>query len=289
MNSSDSAEELIKIYLEGVEFILRISGEASKNLIVFLIAMSKDNNQTKGKTRLTNMLKTGKELKIFTIKAENLKKFSEEAKKYGILYCVLADKKNEKIDGMVDIMVRQEDASKVNRIAERFNFAKVDTATIQKELEKKKQDTLKETQEDDKNEQMVDELLAESKEIEQQLEIESNTESSPSNIKSEEKNQLENSLNIKNKLEENNKFNYNEKKSVKKELEQIEKELDEKQEKSTEIQYTVNNRNVREKQKYKHLKKEQENQKPKHMKEPKHLNIQKSKKKRKNKIRERSK
>lgn len=289
MNSSDSAEELIKIYLEGVEFILRISGEASKNLIVFLIAMSKDNNQTKGKTRLTNMLKTGKELKIFTIKAENLKKFSEEAKKYGILYCVLADKKNEKIDGIVDIMVRQEDASKVNRIAERFNFAKVDTATIKKELEEKKQDTLKETQEDDKNEQMVDELLTESKEIEQQLEIESNTESSPSNIKSEEKNQLENSLNIKNKLEENNKFNYNEKKSVKKELEQIEKELDEKQEKSTEIQYTVNNRNVREKQKYKHLKKEQENQKPKHMKEPKHLNIQKSKKKRKNKIRERSK
>ena len=133
MNSSDSAEEVIKIYLDGVSFILRIAGEGSKNLIAFFIAMSKENNQTKGKTRLTNMLKTGKELKIFTIKAENLKKFSQEAKKYGVLYCVLADKKNEKIDGMVDIMVRQEDATKVNRIAERFNFINLNTATIEKE------------------------------------------------------------------------------------------------------------------------------------------------------------
>ena len=75
MNSSDSAEELIKIYLDGIGFTLRIAGEGSKNLIAFLIAMSKDNKQTTGKTRLTNMLKTGKELKIFTIKAEDLKKF----------------------------------------------------------------------------------------------------------------------------------------------------------------------------------------------------------------------
>ena len=67
MNSSDSAEELIKIYLDGVGFTLRIAGEGSKNLIAILIAMSKDKTQTKGKTRLTNMLKTGKEVKIFTL------------------------------------------------------------------------------------------------------------------------------------------------------------------------------------------------------------------------------
>ena len=52
MNSSDSAEELIKIYLDGVGFTLKIAGEGSKNLITFLIALSKDNKQTKGKTRL---------------------------------------------------------------------------------------------------------------------------------------------------------------------------------------------------------------------------------------------
>lgn len=286
MNSSDSAEELIKIYLDGIRFTLLIAGEGSKNFIAFLIAMTKDNKQTKGKTRLTNMLKTGKELKIFTIKAENLKKFSEEAKKYGILYCVLADKKNEKIDGMVDIMVRQEDASKVNRIAERFNFAKVDTATIKQELKEKEKN--KETQEKSKDEQMADELLEEQKELE---EIVNSSEDSPSNTKSEEKNQLENSSNTKNKLEENDKLYHNGKKSVKKELEQIEKELDKKQGKELEIEDTKDKENIviKEKQNSRHLKEKQEKNKPKHMKEPKHLDTQNNKKRKKNKIKGRSK
>ena len=222
------------------------------------------------------MIKTGKELKIFTIKAENLKKFSQEAKRYGILYCVLADKKNEKIDGVVDIMVRQEDASKVNRIAERFNFEKVTTATIKQEPEEN--NVVKETQEKSKDEQMADELLAEPKELE---EIENSSENSPSNTKTEEESQLENFLDTKNKLEENDNLYNNGKKSVKKQLEQIEKEIDEKRE--------IENTGIKEKQKSKHVKEKQEKNKPKHMKEPKHLDIQKSKKRKKNKIRERGK
>ena len=133
MNTSESADELVKIYLEGVETVLRISGTGAKNIAMALIAMSKERTQTKGKTRLTNMLKSGKSLDIFTIKAEDLKKFSQEAKKYGILYCALANKRNNKIDGMVDIMVREEDGAKLNRISERFNFK--DVATIKEEYE----------------------------------------------------------------------------------------------------------------------------------------------------------
>ena len=130
MNTADSAEEIVKIYLEGVEMSLRVTGVAAKNIAMMLIAMSKEKKMTRGKTRLTNMLKTGKPLKIFTISADELKKFSQEAKKYGILYCALANKNNSKIDGMVDIMIKEEDAGKMNRIAERFNFK--DVATIKK-------------------------------------------------------------------------------------------------------------------------------------------------------------
>lgn len=287
MNSSDSAEELIKIYLDGVGFTLRIAGEGSKNLITFLIALSKDNKQTKGKTRLTNMLKTGKELKIFTIRSEDLKKFSQEAKKYGVLYCVLADKKNEKIDGLVDIMVRQEDASKVDRIAERFNFT--DIATIQHEIEKEKEEKAKAIKEKSEDEKMVDELLAEPEELEQ-TEVEQ--EYSPSNEKTEENNQLESSLNTKNKLENDNLYN-NGKKSVKKELEQITNELKEKEENENtkEIIVATGNEVIKEKQEPKHLKQENERNKGKHFKEPKHLETHNNKKKRRkrNRIRERSK
>ena len=287
MNSSDSAEELVKIYLDGVGFTLKIAGEGSKNLITFLIALSKDNKQTKGKTRLTNMLKTGKELKIFTIRSEDLKKFSQEAKKYGVLYCVLADKKNEKIDGLVDIMVRQEDASKVDRIAERFNFT--DIATIQHEIEKEKEEKAKAIEEKSEDEKMVDELLAEPEELEQ---TEVMQEYSPSNEKTEENNLLENSLNTKNKLENDNLYN-NGKKSVKKELEQITNELKEKEENEIATEKTVATGNavIKEKQEPKHLKQETEKNKGKHFKEPKHLGTQNNRKKRRkrNRIRERSK
>ena len=190
MNSSDSAEELIKIYLDGISFTLKIAGEGSKNLIAFLMAMQKEKVQIKGKTRLTNMLKTGKQLKIFTIKAEDLKKFSQEAKKYGILYCVLANKKNEKIDGLVDVMVREEDASKVNRIAERFKFA--DVATIKKEMEKEEKAKVEQLSKKSKDEQMLDELFAEPPKEEK--------EQTPSNEQSEEKSQSEHSLNTKKNL-----------------------------------------------------------------------------------------
>lgn len=286
MNSSDSAEELIKIYLDGVGFTLKIAGEGSKNLITFLIALSKDNKQTKGKTRLANMLKTGKELKIFTIRSEDLKKFSQEAKKYGVLYCVLADKKNEKIDGLVDIMVRQEDASKVDRIAERFNFT--DIATIQHEIEKEKEEKAKTIEEKSEDEKMVDELLAEPEELEQ---TEVKQEYSPSNEKTEENNQLESSLNTKNKLENDNLYN-NGKKSVKKELEQITNEFKEKEEIEITKEKIVATGNavIKEKQKPKHLKQENERNKGKHFKEPKHLETHNNRKRRKrNRIRERSK
>ncbi|MFR2880589.1 MAG: PcfB family protein [Lachnospiraceae bacterium] len=41
------------------------------------------------------MLRSGKELKVFTVRSGDLQKFTQEAKRYGVLYCVLADRKNK--------------------------------------------------------------------------------------------------------------------------------------------------------------------------------------------------
>ena len=84
------------------------------------------------------MLRSGKELKVFTVKSGDLKKFTQEAKKYGVLYCVLADRGNKDPNAEVDVIARAEDASKISRIVERFNLASVDTASIVNEAEKSK-------------------------------------------------------------------------------------------------------------------------------------------------------
>lgn len=281
MNSSDSAEAIVKLSLEGMEVALKIAGTGAKNIAIMLYTIMKDNQQTKGKTRLTNMLKTGKPLKIFTIRAEDLKKFSQEAKKYGVLYCALADRKNSKIDGMVDIMVRDEDASKMNRIAQRFKFR--DVASIERDLEKEKQE--KNKQELEKNteqpkseeEQFIEDIMPVSKEeIKQEI---------PSNDtkETEEKNLSEISSNTRlgDKVENTNE----EKKSVKVELKEIEQEIKEK-EKIKEQQEIVVETPKEKKKEPKHLKEDNKTKNGKRYKEPKHLATTKKKKSKK---RERSK
>ena len=132
--SGEAAEQVVRMSLNGVEVAAKISGKAAERLAVLLYAVLRDQKKTRGKIRLTNMLKSGKELKVFAVKDGELQKFCEEAKKYGVLYCVLKDNKAD--DGLTDIMVRAEDASKINRIFERFNLATVDMASVKTEIQK---------------------------------------------------------------------------------------------------------------------------------------------------------
>ena len=145
--------------LNGIEVAAKISGKAAERLAVLLYAVLRDQKKTRGKIRLTNMLKSGKELKVFAVKDNELQKFCEEAKKYGVLYCVLKDTNAD--DGLTDIMVRAEDASKINRIFERFGLATVDMASVKTEIQKSRDGKTKSGEEipEPERSQSVDERL----------------------------------------------------------------------------------------------------------------------------------
>ena len=134
----EAAEQIVRMSLEGFEVAAKITGAGAKNIAILLYSILKEEKKTKGKARLTSMLRSGKELKVFTVKSGDLKKFTQEAKKYGVLYCVLTDRKNKDPNAEVDVIARAEDASKISRIVERFNLASVDTASIVTEVEKAK-------------------------------------------------------------------------------------------------------------------------------------------------------
>ena len=134
----EAAEQIVRMSLEGFEVAAKITGAGEKNIAILLYSILKEEKKTKGKARLTSMLRSGKELKVFTVKSGDLKKFTQEAKKYGVLYCVLTDRKNKDPNAEVDVIARAEDASKISRIVERFNLASVDTASIVTEAEKSK-------------------------------------------------------------------------------------------------------------------------------------------------------
>ena len=123
MNTGDeAAEQIVRMSLEGFEVAAKITGAGAKNIAILLYSILKEEKKTKGKARLTSMLRSGKELKVFTVKNGDLKKFTQEAKKYGVLYCVLTDRNNKDPNAEVDVIARAEDASKISRIVERFNL-----------------------------------------------------------------------------------------------------------------------------------------------------------------------
>lgn len=132
----EAAEQIVRMSLEGFEVAAKITGAGAKNIAILLYSILKEEKKTKGKARLTSMLRSGKELKVFTVKRGDLQKFTQEAKKYGVLYCVLTDRKNKDPNAEVDVIARAEDASKISRIVERFNLASVDTASIVTTAEK---------------------------------------------------------------------------------------------------------------------------------------------------------
>lgn len=135
-NGGQTADQVVRMTLQGIEVAAKVSmkvgEETSKTLAATLYAILTDKKKVKGKTRLNSLLRSGKELKVYALRNEDLKTFCKEAKRYGVLYCVLKEKGSS--DGICDIIVRAEDASKISRIIDKFELATVDSKQIQDSL-----------------------------------------------------------------------------------------------------------------------------------------------------------
>lgn len=136
MNTSgDAAEQIVRLSLEGTEVALKLTGSAAKNIAAMIYAVLKDQKRTKGKARIESMIRTERPMTAYTLKREDCAEFQKRAKEYGIMFCPIPYKKT---DETVDVLVFESDASRVNRIVERFKFSVVDTASIKRDIEKTK-------------------------------------------------------------------------------------------------------------------------------------------------------
>lgn len=150
MNTSgEAADQVVRISMEVGEAVLKISGKGAKHLAVLLHAILKEQKKTRGRIRLETLVRSGRPLTVFSVKESDLKKFVKEAKRYGILYCAVRNPRGSS-DSMVDIIVKEEDAPRINRIVERFQFACVtEAAQVKTEIEKSREEkTSKGTQKD---------------------------------------------------------------------------------------------------------------------------------------------
>ena len=137
MNTSgEAADQVVRMSLEVGEAALKISGTGAKHLAVMLYAVLKEKKKTKGRARLETLVKSGRPLTVFSVKESDLKQFVQKAKRYGVLYCAVRNPKGSS-DGLVDVIVKEEDAPRINRIVDRFQFASVTEAVkIKTEIER---------------------------------------------------------------------------------------------------------------------------------------------------------
>ena len=185
MNTSgEAADQVMRMMLNGTEVLVKLTGSGAKNAAVLLLSALRQQKKTKGKARLENMLRSGKPLKVYTFKDSDLAKFKEVAKEYGILYTVLKEK--DKTGGVFDVMVRAEDESKIARITERFDLARVNSADIRADIIREKettengQEVTEKTEISGDDEMIVDEILGtgtkkEGKAVENPLEARAET------------------------------------------------------------------------------------------------------------------
>lgn len=120
---SEPADQVIRYYLEGTEYALKLTGTAAKNFAVFAAAVLKDQKKTHGKTKLVRLLRENKPLKFFTVPSDRMREFAKEANKRGLLFVPIRDRANP---DDIEIAILAEDAAKVNRVIDRMQLDVLD-------------------------------------------------------------------------------------------------------------------------------------------------------------------
>ena len=139
--SGDATDRVVKLVIDGIEVMVRLTGSGAKNLATALYAYYNGEKKLKGATNLNKLLKSGKELQIFRLAEEDLKDFKVQATKYGVLFSAIKDTRAD--DGFVDIFIKKEDISKVNHVLGRMDYNQLSHEPVKEEQPKEQEEPKK--------------------------------------------------------------------------------------------------------------------------------------------------
>ena len=118
--SSQAAEQIIKMTLDGTEYAVRIVGSIGTELAKKLSDAMRSSRPSRGRNRLKELLRSGKELSLFSIQNRDVNRFAKEARRYGITFSMVKDRNEKDPRSVVDVIVKKEDVVRVNRIIDRY-------------------------------------------------------------------------------------------------------------------------------------------------------------------------
>ncbi|MBQ9347345.1 MAG: DUF3801 domain-containing protein [Oscillibacter sp.] len=116
----EAADTLVKMYLNGVETLIRLSGSFLKNLLALTMALAKDHKKVSGKINLAKMLRETRDLRTFTMTQAQYKAFKRLAKKQGILFAAVTDRDDK--GKLVDVILPATELDRANLLFERILY-----------------------------------------------------------------------------------------------------------------------------------------------------------------------
>ena len=116
----EAADQFVRMALSGAEVVLRLGGSALTNLLAITMALARENKKVYGKISLANMLKQTRDIRVFPMTKAQYKAFKKQAKKYGILFSAIADKRGN--DKTFDLILPPSELDRANQIFERILY-----------------------------------------------------------------------------------------------------------------------------------------------------------------------
>ena len=86
---SEAAEQMTREAIQISEAAVKLAALGAKNLAALCLALANENQKLSGKTNMKQLLKSGKELRVFDVQEQDLEAFATAAKQYGVLFTVI--------------------------------------------------------------------------------------------------------------------------------------------------------------------------------------------------------
>ena len=118
--SSEAAEQMVRMMLSGGEAAIRLSGSAIKNSAALLLALARSHKRVFGKVRLVQMLRETRDIRQFQMTPELFRTFKKMAKKKKVLYSAIRDRLHP--SALVDVLLPITEVERANMVFEDIKY-----------------------------------------------------------------------------------------------------------------------------------------------------------------------
>ena len=118
-NGGAVADQLVNQSLKATEEIAKLTAWGAKHLATLLWALYQENKDIFKQKGIEEVMADGTRPSFIPLEKEQLSRFKQEAKQFGVKYFTVSDRENK----FADVVVRGQDVRFVNRILEKMGYA----------------------------------------------------------------------------------------------------------------------------------------------------------------------